>query len=224
MRTAFRSRVSKAGYRAELASSASDVISPQGTPTTTARRLIRILGVPQPTPRRAAWKGIQAAAMAVLDEIETCHTESAPLCSVPSDGADEQSCRADHVLSLFANQEVCVKTVKNDDWLRFVHQLNSGPFRTSVSLPPPGGRRMCLFGRVSAGAVGVVFDRRRLDLSKALTLALALTLTLARAQNLALTLTLTLALTLTLRRSSGRAATTLRRSSTSPSTGTTTRS
>ena len=105
--------------------------------------------------------------MAVLDEIETCHTESAPLCSVPSDGADEQSCRADHVLSLFANQEVCVKTVKNDDWLRFVHQLNSGPFRTSVSLPPPGGRRMCLFGRVSAGAVGVVFDRRRLDLSKA---------------------------------------------------------
>ena len=105
--------------------------------------------------------------MAVLDEIETCHTQSAPLCSVPSDGADEQSCRADHVLSLFANQEVCVKTVKNDDWLRFVHQLNSGPFRTSVSLPPPGGRRMCLFGRVSAGAVGVVFDRRRLDLSNA---------------------------------------------------------
>ena len=105
--------------------------------------------------------------MAVLDEIETCHTESAPLCSVPSDGADEQSCRADRVLSLFANQEVCVKTVKNDDWLRFVHQLNSGPFRTSVSLPPPGGRRMCLFGRVSAGAVGVIFDRRKLDLSKA---------------------------------------------------------
>ena len=52
-------------------------------------------------------EGFQAAAMAVLDEIETCHTQSAPLCSVPSDGADEQSCRADHVLSLFANQEVC---------------------------------------------------------------------------------------------------------------------
>ena len=127
--------------------------------------------------------------MAVLDEIETCHTESAPLCSVPSDGADEQSCRADRVLSLFANQEACVKTVKNDDWLRFVHQLNSGPFRTSVSLPPPGGRRMCLFGRVSAGAVGVVFDRRRLDLSKALTLTL--TLTLALSLTLSLTLTLT---------------------------------
>ena len=106
--------------------------------------------------------------MAGVDEIETCHTESAPLhCSVPSDGADEQSCRADDVVLLFANQQACVKTVKNDDWLRFVHQLHSGPFRSSVTLPPPGGRRMCLFGRVSAGAVGVVFDRRALDLSKA---------------------------------------------------------
>ena len=86
---------------------------------------------------------------------------------IPSDRADEQSCRADEALSLFANQQGLVKTVKNDDWLRFVHQLHSGPFRSSVSLPPPGGRRMLLFGRVSAGAVGVVFDRRALDLSEA---------------------------------------------------------
>ena len=104
--------------------------------------------------------------MVVLDELETCHTESAPLCT-PSDGADEQSRRADDVVKLFANQGACVKTVKNDDWLRFVHQLHSGPFRSSVTLPPPGGRRMCLFGRVSAGAVGVVLDRQALDLSEA---------------------------------------------------------
>ena len=70
---------------------------------------------------------------------------------LPHAHADEQSCRADDVVSLFANQQGLVKTVKNDDWLRFVHQLHSGPFRSSVSLPPPGGRRMCLFGRLSAG-------------------------------------------------------------------------
>ena len=115
--------------------------------------------------QRRLEKGGQAAEMAVLDEIETCHTES--FRRRASDEADQQSCRADDVVLLFANQQACVKTVKNDDWLRFVHQLHSGPFRSSVTLPPPGGRRMCLFGRVSAGAVGVVFDRRALDLSKA---------------------------------------------------------
>ena len=36
-----------------------------------------------------------------------------------------------------------------------------------LSLPPPGGRGMSLFGRVSAGAVGVVFDRSQLDLAHA---------------------------------------------------------
>ena len=63
-----------------------------------------------------------------------------------------------------------VKTVKDGDWLRLLHNLSSsrdGRFRTSLTLLPPSGR-MHLFGSASSQGAGLLFDRRGLDLSGAL--------------------------------------------------------
>uniref|UniRef100_A0A7S1S4D9 Uncharacterized protein n=1 Tax=Alexandrium catenella TaxID=2925 RepID=A0A7S1S4D9_ALECA len=69
------------------------------------------------------------------------------------------------VLESFDDQYALVKTVKNDGWVPFICQLQGGRMRTSLTLPPPGGRSMKLFGKYSR--VGLIFDRRALDLSDA---------------------------------------------------------
>jgi len=70
--------------------------------------------------------------------------------------------RARSVLALFETQDALVKTVKNGDWLGMVWQLARGE-RTSLSLPPPRGAGMLLFGRVSSGSVGLIWDRGQLE-------------------------------------------------------------
>lgn len=71
----------------------------------------------------------------------------------------------DAVLSAFADQHGLVKTVKNENWMPLIRQLQGPRFRTSITLPPPGGRGMWFFGKYSR--VGLVWDRRKLDLSDA---------------------------------------------------------
>ncbi|CAE6968448.1 unnamed protein product, partial [Symbiodinium sp. CCMP2456] len=60
-----------------------------------------------------------------------------------------------------------VKTVRNTDWLELISNLRAGNFRTSASLPPPGGVGMRLFGEKCTSCAGLVWDRSKLDLSDA---------------------------------------------------------
>lgn len=71
------------------------------------------------------------------------------------------------VLQASAEQCCLVKVVKNYDWLDMIRKLQSTPFRTSTSLPPPGGKGMRFFGQASMSSVGLIWDRRKLDMSKA---------------------------------------------------------
>jgi len=71
------------------------------------------------------------------------------------------------VCALFDGKSVLVKTVKNHDWLHFVHNLRGKPFRSPTSLPPRQGVGMSLFGAVDKGCLGVVWNRNMVDLSKA---------------------------------------------------------
>jgi len=66
---------------------------------------------------------------------------------------------------LISQQNALVKTVKNGDWLTLLWKLSHEPFRSSFTLPPPSGR-MHLFGGVTSQSVGLVFDRRALDMSQ----------------------------------------------------------
>eukprot|EP00965_Chrysotila_dentata_P195409 6176973-Pleurochrysis_carterae.AAC.1 len=94
-----------------------------------------------------------------LDPLQDVHANIVTDC-MPADDAT--------VIALFAAQRALVKTVKNDDWLVLIHSLATGaPFRTSLSLPPAGGSGMTLFGRVSSGCVGLIWDSETVDLSKA---------------------------------------------------------
>ncbi|CAE7248283.1 unnamed protein product, partial [Symbiodinium pilosum] len=52
----------------------------------------------------------------------------------------------DKFRELFDEQQAMVKTVRNTDWLELILKLRGGNFRTSASLPPPGGVGMRLFG------------------------------------------------------------------------------
>lgn len=77
-------------------------------------------------------------------------------------------CEAECAMMLIGAQHALVKTVKNGDWLTFIARLAQPiAFRSSFSLPPPSGR-MHLFGDVDMQCVGVIFDRRVLDTSRAL--------------------------------------------------------
>ena len=77
-------------------------------------------------------------------------------------------CEAQCAMMLIGAQHALVKTVKNGDWLTFITRLAQPiAFRSSFSLPPPSGR-MHLFGDVGMQCVGVIFDRRALDTSRAL--------------------------------------------------------
>mmetsp|Transcript_170941 Transcript_170941/g.415393 ORF Transcript_170941/g.415393 Transcript_170941/m.415393 type:complete len:619 (+) Transcript_170941:62-1918(+) len=71
------------------------------------------------------------------------------------------------VLSAFNEQHGLVKTVKNDFWVLLIRQLQGAPLRTSLSLLPPGGRGMRLFGKPPGSSAGLIWDRRQLDLNDA---------------------------------------------------------
>eukprot|EP00929_Paragymnodinium_shiwhaense_P081409 TRINITY_DN42586_c0_g1_i1.p1 TRINITY_DN42586_c0_g1~~TRINITY_DN42586_c0_g1_i1.p1 ORF type:complete len:647 (-),score=59.88 TRINITY_DN42586_c0_g1_i1:330-2270(-) len=82
--------------------------------------------------------------------------------------ASEEECESVRIGMIFEQQAAFVKTVKNHDWLELVHKLRRDTeFRTSASLPPPAAVGMHLFGEVSKGCTGLVWDRRELDLSSA---------------------------------------------------------
>lgn len=90
---------------------------------------------------------------------------SSPLSTPREAYPDEAIAR---LMLLFAMQLAVVKTVKNDDWLALANRLALGEaFRSSVSLPPPHGVGMSLFGRVSSGAAGLAWHRKALDLDNA---------------------------------------------------------
>mmetsp|Transcript_4854 Transcript_4854/g.15266 ORF Transcript_4854/g.15266 Transcript_4854/m.15266 type:complete len:615 (-) Transcript_4854:92-1936(-) len=71
------------------------------------------------------------------------------------------------LLSAFAEQEALVKTVQNDGWVQLIRELQGPPLRTSLTLPPPGGRGMRFFGKPPESSLGLVWDRKALDLSAA---------------------------------------------------------
>lgn len=73
---------------------------------------------------------------------------------------------APHIVENIRHQRALVKTIKNTDWIGFAQLLAKGtPFRTSLTLPPPRGRGMSLFGRVRAGVCGLCWDLDELDLA-----------------------------------------------------------
>jgi len=96
--------------------------------------------------------------------------------SVPAFAASEpteqfditaQDAADDKFRDLFDEQKAMVKTVRNTDWLELISNLRAGNFRTSASLPPPGGVGMRLFGEKCTSCAGLVWDRSKLDLSDA---------------------------------------------------------
>ena len=95
------------------------------------------------------------------DELECGHLLQRRRASDPSSAA----------LALFAAQLAVVKTVKNSDWTRLLRGWTDAPDpnqRSSVTLPPAGGRGMHLFGKVGSGCAGIAWDRRAIDISDAL--------------------------------------------------------
>ncbi|CAE7216885.1 unnamed protein product [Symbiodinium natans] len=78
-----------------------------------------------------------------------------------------QESAGDKFRDLFDEQRAMVKTVRNTDWLELISKLRTGNFRTSASLPPPGGVGMRLFGEKCTSCCGLVWDRSELDLSEA---------------------------------------------------------
>ena len=95
------------------------------------------------------------------DELECGHLLQRRRASDPSAAA----------LALFAAQLAVVKTVKNSDWTRLLRGWTDAPDpnqRSSLSLPPAGGRGMHLFGKVGSGCAGIAWDRRAIDISDAL--------------------------------------------------------
>eukprot|EP00928_Gymnodinium_smaydae_P057078 TRINITY_DN40352_c0_g1_i1.p1 TRINITY_DN40352_c0_g1~~TRINITY_DN40352_c0_g1_i1.p1 ORF type:complete len:566 (-),score=43.53 TRINITY_DN40352_c0_g1_i1:317-2014(-) len=72
------------------------------------------------------------------------------------------------VLQLFAWHRCLVKTVQTYSWVHFLRQLQGERFRTSLSLVPPHGKGMRLFGSKKGGcSCGLIWDRDLLDLSDA---------------------------------------------------------
>lgn len=71
------------------------------------------------------------------------------------------------VLDALSDQQCLLKTVANEDWIGFIRKLQGPPFRTSTTLPPPGAKGMRLFGKVPSSCLGLLWDRRKLNLSDA---------------------------------------------------------
>ena len=68
------------------------------------------------------------------------------------------------VVRLIERQLALVKTVKNSDWLMLLKNMSNRAFRSSFTLPPPSGR-MHLYGGAGAQGVGLIVDRRELDMT-----------------------------------------------------------
>lgn len=105
--------------------------------------------------------------------IDTCIPAPLPTHAVQPAGSSSafgmglEDAQAHRACALFDGDRALVKTVKNADWLSLVASLRGKPFRTSTSLPPPHGMGMRLFGEVTKGCAGLVWDRAAIDLSDA---------------------------------------------------------
>eukprot|EP00928_Gymnodinium_smaydae_P060695 TRINITY_DN4442_c0_g5_i2.p1 TRINITY_DN4442_c0_g5~~TRINITY_DN4442_c0_g5_i2.p1 ORF type:complete len:562 (+),score=51.46 TRINITY_DN4442_c0_g5_i2:62-1687(+) len=64
-------------------------------------------------------------------------------------------------------QRCLVKVIKVHDWCDWLPKLQLGRFRTSLTLLPPHGRGMRLFGKTCDSSTGLIWDRTKLDLSDA---------------------------------------------------------
>jgi len=72
------------------------------------------------------------------------------------------------VLRALAEQHCLAKVIKVNDWIDFLRLLQGERFRTSLSLLPPQGKGMRLFGKTGSSMTGLLWDRAALDLSDAL--------------------------------------------------------
>jgi hypothetical protein len=86
--------------------------------------------------------------------------------------AGEEPCEHDlaneEALRLVVEHRALVKTVRDGDWLRLLHNFaRQDRFRTSFTLLPPSGR-MHLYGGASSQGAGLLFDRCEVDLNDAL--------------------------------------------------------
>mmetsp|Transcript_50297 Transcript_50297/g.145009 ORF Transcript_50297/g.145009 Transcript_50297/m.145009 type:complete len:592 (-) Transcript_50297:22-1797(-) len=87
----------------------------------------------------------------------------ARLAELPVDASEGHA----EVLALSAEQQLLMKSVVNEDWIKLVRQLQGPRFRTSTSLPPAMGRGMRFFGKEPGSTLGLIWDRRQIDLSEA---------------------------------------------------------